>query len=357
MKRQPSVHDVSWFLDMHRTRQLDLEPSYQRKSVWTTADRKYFLDTIFRGYPSPPIFVHKTINDNGVSEYHVVDGKQRLQTIILFSENKFALDKTFGDSKLDGKKFNELDGELKKVFWNYSLNVDYLDIDEKTNVNEIFDRINRNSRNLEPQELRHAKFNGWFISEAESEADENPFWEQIKVSTKANAKRMKNVQLVSELLLIIIENKIVGFDQDYLDQKYAQLDNAEEVQALIDVEDYNEKKESIKDTLLAMDRANKSISVYGKSANNIYPLWAVLALKNVELSALEIATRYLDFMNLVQKLTKAENIDAVLQEESNNPLTTKAFSYLKNSRGASTDYNQRNERVQQLFLAITNEDN
>ena len=104
MKRRPNYEDITWFLDQNRNGQLDLEPPCQRRSVWTSKDRKFFLDTIFRDYPSPAIFLHKTIEDNGKSMYHVVDGKQRLETILLFANNKLRIDKNFGDVALDGKR-------------------------------------------------------------------------------------------------------------------------------------------------------------------------------------------------------------------------------------------------------------
>ena len=37
-------------------------------------------------------------------------------------------------------------------------------------VNEVFERLNRNSRKLTRQELRHAKYDGWLISHVESQA-------------------------------------------------------------------------------------------------------------------------------------------------------------------------------------------
>src|SRR4030042_3326844 len=97
--------DVNWFLDLYQNGQLDLDPSYQRRSVWTLKDRKFFLDTIFRNYPSPAIFIHKEVDTSlGRMRYHVVDGKQRLETIILFTRNDIALDRDYGDVRLRGKK-------------------------------------------------------------------------------------------------------------------------------------------------------------------------------------------------------------------------------------------------------------
>ncbi len=84
-QRSPSSHDVSWFLDLHRNGQLHLSPPYQRRSVWTRKDRQFFLNTIFRGFPSPAVFLHKEISDDGRTTYQVEDGKQRLETILAFT--------------------------------------------------------------------------------------------------------------------------------------------------------------------------------------------------------------------------------------------------------------------------------
>ena len=94
-------------------------------------------------------------------------------------------------------------------------------------INAIFDRLNRNSKNLNDQELRHAKFEGWFILESEKEA-ENPLWENLKISTKAKSKRMKDVQFISELLMVVLEKKLVGFSHLHINDIYAKYDDLEE---------------------------------------------------------------------------------------------------------------------------------
>jgi hypothetical protein len=38
MKRRPTTQDISWLLDLARNKQLDLDPPYQRRSVWTNKD-------------------------------------------------------------------------------------------------------------------------------------------------------------------------------------------------------------------------------------------------------------------------------------------------------------------------------
>lgn len=355
MKRQASVQDISWFLDLNNVSKLNLNPPYQRRSVWTPSDRKFFLDTIFRNYPCPPIFIHKTIDDSGSTTYHVVDGKQRLETIIRFAENKMPISKEFGDERLNGKRFKSLDSDLKKIFWNYSLAVDFIEIPEGLDINEVFDRVNRNSRNLERQELRHARFNGWFITEAEKEADDDIFWQNIKVTTLAKAKRMKNVQLVSELILILIDKKIHGFSQNFLDDSYAKYEEIELEggEVIIDEEEYIQKKNFVKGFLQEMENYNSCVSTYGKVAYNLYVLFAVVCLENMNKSPEDVANIYISFMAEIDVFKKSDDAEELFNspaQKSNN--WELAFKYYKNTRGANTDYNQRNERFEALREVI-----
>ena len=339
MKRQPTTQQLTWFLDLHRNKQLDLDPPYQRKSVWSSKDRKFFLDTIFRNYPAPPIFIHRSVDDNGFTMYHVVDGKQRLETILSFFNNKISIPANFGNQNLDNKKFKELDQIEKRKFWDYTLVVDFIDITEGNNIEEVFDRVNRNARNLQPQELRHARYNGWFINLVEQEADDD-FWWIYKISTRARDKRMKNVQFISELLMIILENKIVGFDQDHINEIYSKYDEIEELQEAgeFSPDDFSEAISNIKRIILKMNEHNNVIDKYvSGSNNNFYTLWAYLTLNSID-DPIELAEVYDKFMSAVQKKDFEKSSKDVL-------------SYIENSTGAVTELPQREARLQ----ALTNE--
>ncbi len=339
MKRQPTTQQLTWFLDLHRNKQLDLDPPYQRKSVWSSKDRKFFLDTIFRNYPAPPIFIHRSVDDNGFTMYHVVDGKQRLETILSFFNNKISIPANFGNQNLDNKKFKDLDQIEKRKFWDYTLVVDFIDITEGNNIEEVFDRVNRNARNLQPQELRHARYNGWFINLVEQEADDD-FWWIYKISTRARDKRMKNVQFISELLMIILENKIVGFDQDHINEIYSKYDEIEELQEAgeFSPDDFSEAISNIKRIILKMNEHNNVIDKYvSGSNNNFYTLWAYLTLNSID-DPIELAEVYDKFMSAVQKKDFEKSSKDVL-------------SYIENSTGAVTELPQREARLQ----ALTNE--
>ena len=62
--------------------------------------------------------------------------------------------------------------------------MEFISVDDPGLVHEVFDRLNRNSRKLQPQELRHAKYDGWLVNAVENELDD-PFWINLKVVTEA----------------------------------------------------------------------------------------------------------------------------------------------------------------------------
>jgi hypothetical protein len=345
MKRQPTTQQITWFLDLERNGQLDLNPPYQRKSVWSNKDKRFFLDTIFRNYPAPPIFIHRTLDDNGFTEYHVVDGKQRLETITAFANNQIAVGSDFGDVNLNGKKFRNLSTEYKRKFWDYTLVVDFIDNIEGNNIEEVFDRVNRNARNLQPQELRHARYNGWFINVVENEAQDE-FWWSYKITTKARDKRMRNVQFISELFMVCLDKTIKGFDQSYIDETYAKYDDIEE---LIEFEGFEPQAFLnqiilLKNRINEMNLENNCITNYASgSNNNFYTIWAVLNAID-DFIASNMADRYQNFMETVSKINE-ENMEG---EEFSNYHR----KYYENSRGASTDFSQRKNRFDSLLAGL-----
>lgn len=82
MGLQPTFgeHTINELTLMFRNHQIDLEPGFQRRSVWTTNDRRRLIQSITARYPLPSVFLYRR-NRNGRLIYDVIDGKQRLETI------------------------------------------------------------------------------------------------------------------------------------------------------------------------------------------------------------------------------------------------------------------------------------
>lgn len=346
MTRTISPQDVSWFLDLNDKGQLDLDPPYQRRSVWTSKDKRFFIDTILNNYPAPPIFLHKSLDDNGRATYHVVDGKQRLQTIIEFAANKIRIPDDFADVTLQKKRWNDLQRETREIFWNYVLIVEMLPSVDDASIRDTFERINRNSRKLERQEIRHAKYDGWLIQAVEAEAEKDE-WKEFGIVTTARAKRMSDVQFVSELFAINLKAKLNGFDQDWLDELYAEFEEPEE-DALFVQEDFRRGLERAKDIVERIIKLEPDIKTYTKVLTHFYTLWGFLVLQTDEnLQADAFASAYLAFMNQV-----ADEIRAVKDGDQLAQVNEQVRVYAANSRGASTDLTPRKARHDQLTHAM-----
>lgn len=351
--RRVTTQDISWFLDLRRNGQLDLDPPYQRKSVWTNKDKRYFLDTVFRGYPSPFIFLNK-LQEEGKTIYHVVDGKQRLQTIFAFADNQIAVAKDFGDARLDGKKWKDIEdkSDLTTLFWNYVIPVEFITLsDGAAYVKEVFGRLNRNSRKLVEQELRHAKYDGWFVSFVEHEAEELD-WKDLGVVTTARARRMKDIQFLSELLIIVINNGIIGFDQDIIDRYYADYNDPSEADIEIQAEEVAERFIQGRRYLVEMQKHDNVIKKYADDFKNLYSLWAIVVLKTGQLPAPAVlAEKYAAFMEEVNSLKGDETGEQLAAREAELTYPS-CVKYHQSSSGATTDELQRKNRLEALSAIL-----
>lgn len=362
-ERIVTTYDLTWLLDLHRNKQLDLDPSYQRKSVWTPKDRRFFMDTVFRNFPSPAIFLHKTIDDaSGTTTYHVVDGKQRINTILMFVQNKFALSSDFGDDRFDGKRWRDFEDQpaIRRLLWNYRITVEELDEASFNDINDVFSRLNKNASKLTQQELRHARFDGWLISELERDV-EDPIWKTFKIRTAAKERRMTDVQNLAELAAVTIRGDVSGFSQLDLDQLFADFDDPTAEESEFDAEDVLARFGHTKTLLSNLESADGVVSRLAQPFLHLYTLWALLT-RRPELAEQpgEFARRYGDFMRAVAIHELDESIeDEVLElsEEARDgaPVSSSELvtRYKRASVGATTDEPKRRARLNALELAMS----
>jgi hypothetical protein len=350
MDRKPSLQDITWLLELRRFERLDLNPPYQRKSVWSLGERQRFLDTILNNYPSPAIFLHKTFDDDGRATYHVVDGKQRLETILAFVDGRIRVGRDFGDARVESKKWSQLEEfpGVRKAFWNYQLVVEQLDDIQEPLVREIFERLNRNSRKLERQEMRHARFDGWLITHLEAQA-EDTVWVNLRVSSRARAKRMSDVQILSELAALLINGEVSGFDQDNLDALYANFENPDDV-ADFDSQAFEEKFAAASAYLNEMALAWPELVARTSSLNHLYVLWAVVVLDAIGVVEPDVmAVRYRAFIERYEDVRAKDIEDPTRDRSAEDPLVLK---YVQASTGPSTEPPQRLARYEALRDAV-----
>lgn len=226
LPRRQNSQTISWFSDVFKRKLLNLEPPYQRRSVWNQSYKNDFIDTVLLQFPAPAIFLYEEVSPEGTSLYQVVDGKQRLTAVFEFASGVFPVSEDSPVTHLRGKYFEQLSRDEKTGFWTYQFPVEYLPTNDETVINTIFQRINKNTARLTRQELRHARFNGLFITAVEELADYlfQTLPEGFPRIEGQSRKQMKDVEMVANLLLAL-ETGIRGYSQDELDEAFSDRDD------------------------------------------------------------------------------------------------------------------------------------
>lgn len=65
---------------LRKNNQLNLDPAFQRQSVWTISDRRRLIESLLDKRPIPSVFLYRRDGHAGKTVYDVIDGKQRIES-------------------------------------------------------------------------------------------------------------------------------------------------------------------------------------------------------------------------------------------------------------------------------------
>ncbi len=211
--------DLQDLIALYEDGRLNLEPGFQRQSVWSLSDRKKLIQSIIQNYPIPSIFLYKSTDEDGRLKYDVLDGKQRIESFLMFiGANSFRSDKFEIKTKLSDR--DEIESwswnKLKKakhenVITGYK--VQTVEISgELSDIIDIFVRINSTGKRLTSQEKRHAKFyHSDFLRVAgQLGVRYEKFFLENRIITKSQASRMKHVELICELIASMHSHQLLN---------------------------------------------------------------------------------------------------------------------------------------------------
>ncbi len=223
MKHTATTHPISWFTDREKEHKLTLQPEFQRRPVWTDRQKSNLIESILLQLPVPEIYMQIKTSPDGSSEYIVVDGQQRITTILEFTgvNGRPSLELRYLDpnSPWLGYTFNELTDEEKTAFYGHSMAVRYLEAAQDQEVKDLFRRLNKYLTPLNSQELRNATYRGPFLRLSEAIAEE-PFWSENGLATPEAIRRMRDIEFVSDLLIGVLHGPQSG-NRKTLDDYYA----------------------------------------------------------------------------------------------------------------------------------------
>ena len=83
MKYQNLDMKIDQFVAYVNSDKINLIPSFQRGHVWKLPTRRKLIANVVMGRPIPAIFLYKEAS-GGSYDYNILDGKQRLESLILF---------------------------------------------------------------------------------------------------------------------------------------------------------------------------------------------------------------------------------------------------------------------------------
>lgn len=159
--------DISRFRRMQTV--VDLDPPYQRESgVWKNDARSLLIDSVINGLDIPKLYFEalatRRTNSDGLSyQYAVIDGKQRLESIIGFLRDEVRLPDNFiffedDEVRAENLSLSELRERYPKLFrrfLDFQLPIVDVSSDSGDLIEEMFQRLNASTA-LNAAERRNA---------------------------------------------------------------------------------------------------------------------------------------------------------------------------------------------------------
>ena len=154
---QKTVQDI-FDLNNATPKRLNLQPGFQRKSVWKLKDRRLLVDSILKGYPLPSIFLYCRTNERGAPVYDVLDGKQRIESLLMFTGqirgSRFEL---IPDGETESRDWRKLSSRDREKLLGFSIQVAEVS-GEWEEIVSLFVRINSTGKKLDRAEITRANY-------------------------------------------------------------------------------------------------------------------------------------------------------------------------------------------------------
>lgn len=197
---------------------IDLSPSFQRRQVWDARKKSAFIESLILGIPVPQIVIAQSPNSRG--KYLVLDGKQRLLSVLDFYENHLPLSQPDLLTNLKGLKYEELEGDYKDALDNATIRaVRLVGWDNDSVLYSIFYRLNSGSVSLNTQELRSALFPGSFTKYATQFTERDfTFAQLFSKSADCEDFRMRDIEMLTRYCGVVYRPSLYnGNLKEFLD--------------------------------------------------------------------------------------------------------------------------------------------
>ncbi|MEM1445098.1 MAG: DUF262 domain-containing protein [Planctomycetota bacterium] len=225
MQITSSGYSIGEIKEMLERKDLIVNREYQRGSrLWPPAARSYFIDTILTGFPFPKIYFYEfLVEPEKKIKRELVDGQQRVSSIIDFINGDYAI--TSVSTQYKGRRFRDLDDEEQSKFIGYSVQVDVIRNASKSDILEMFRRMNAYTLPLNAAEKRHSGYQGkfkWAINRLATKSTLAVV--EFGIFSKRQIVRMADAELYAEMALAL-EKGVVSSSAKMLSDLYGQYDD------------------------------------------------------------------------------------------------------------------------------------
>lgn len=144
---------------------MNLQPEYQRRQVWEKGKQSRFIESLLMNLPVPPIFLF----ESEYNRYEVMDGQQRLSSILDFYEGRLKLTGLEHWKELQGKLYREMPLKLQRGLDRRRMSAVVLQtalasVKSSDLRRVVFERLNTGGQRLNAQELRNCVYSSAFAS-------------------------------------------------------------------------------------------------------------------------------------------------------------------------------------------------
>lgn len=335
------TYSINDFLEWNKNGQLELNPHFQRRSVWTDNAKSYLMDTIIRGLPIPKIFIRQKLDSiTNKSVREVVDGQQRLRTILAFLSDGFQISRRH-NKEFGGVFFSQLsdvDTNVHAQLLNYEIAVDLLVNMPDPEVLDVFSRLNSYAVVLNPQERLNAEFFGPFKALADRLGHKYYYiWIQNKLLSEMQILRMGDAELAADLLIAMIEGikskKQIGSFYASYERKFEN-----------EIEELEVKFDKVIERILLIYGNDLRYSEF-RRIHLFYTLFTAIYHAIYGLKGLDLQRPNLDGLGSVRARSALEAVDTIFNTDDVTSLSIAEREFLNDSRRATTDASVRQRRT------------
>lgn len=238
---------VRQLYDMIIERQIELQPEYQRHFVWDDVRQSQLIESIYLGIPVPNLFMATNID----STWEVIDGLQRLTTIVNFVGNQSTIERTNPKSKklklsgldklssMNGYRFEDLPPSIQFMFMTRPIRVTVLNDKSDFNVRyDLFERLNTGGVILHPQEIRNCVYLGDFKDFIIECSQNSHFTNSVKMTENSERTGSREELVLKFFAYYEFRNEFVHsvkeFLNDYMAKKTKSFSNKRELKQLFE---------------------------------------------------------------------------------------------------------------------------